>query len=180
MDVKIPYEAFFAFYLLISSNYLGELFSCKFREYLSSSMIIKHILGIFTFGFLVIVSSIDLDEENAIYNGILLTCILYIWFLLSTRTHVYITSIIVIMFFVMYIIGNKIKELKNNKKSTKKLELINKYILIITGAITILGVINYGYLKKIEVNKRNEKFNLLTFIIGKNKCRNDKIDSLLK
>ena len=172
MNIKIPYEAFFAFYLLISSNYLGELFSCKFRQYLSTSMITKHILGLFTFGCLVIVSSIDLDEENVIYSGLLLTCLLYIWFLLSTRTHVYITLIIVILFFVMYVISNKIKEFKNKKKSTEQLEKINRYILIATGVITIIGVINYGYLKKLEVNKRNEKFNILTFIIGKHKCRN--------
>tara|TARA_B110000444_G_scaffold244888_1_gene264765 strand:- start:604 stop:1167 length:564 start_codon:yes stop_codon:yes gene_type:complete len=180
MNVKIPYEAFFAFYLIISSNYLGELFGCKFREFLSSNMIIKHILGIFTFGFLVILSSIDFEEENVIYNGILLTIILYIWFLLSTKTHVYITLIIVILFFVMYVISNRIKYLKNKKKSTEKLEVINRYILIITGVITIFGVINYGYLKKLELNKRNEKFNLLSFLIGNNKCRNDKIDTLLK
>ena len=39
---KIPYEAFFALYLIIASNYIGDLFSCKFRELLSSSMLIRH------------------------------------------------------------------------------------------------------------------------------------------
>jgi len=179
MNVKIPYEVFFAFYLIISSNFLGELFSCKFRELLSSNMIIKHLLGILTFGFIVIFSSIDPDDENIIYNGVSLTIVLYLWFLLSTKTHVYITLIIVILFFVMYIMSNRIKYLKKNKKSTEKLELINRYILIITGVITILGVINYGYLKKIELNKRKENFNLLHFFIGKTICRNDKVDTLI-
>lgn len=177
---KIPYEAFFALYLIISSNFLGELFSCKFREFLSSNMIIKHLLCIITFGFLVILAGIDLEDENVYYNGILLTIIFYIWFVLSTRTHVYITLIIVLLFFVMYIINFRIKYLKEKKKSTKKLELINKYILIATGVITIFGVINYGYLKKIELNKRGEKFSLFNFLIGKVKCRNDKIDTLIK
>ena len=80
----------------------------------------------------------------------------------------------------MYIINFRIKYLKEKKKSTKKLELINKYILIATGVITIFGVINYGYLKKIELNKRGEKFSLFNFLIGKVKCRNDKIDTLIK
>ena len=116
---KIPYEAFFALYLIISSNFLGELFSCKFREFLSSNMIIKHLLCIITFGFLVILAGIDLEDENVYYNGILLTIIFYIWFVLSTRTHVYITLIIVLLFFVMYIINFRIKYLKEKKKSTK-------------------------------------------------------------
>lgn len=180
MFVKIPYEAFFALYLIISSNYLGELFSCKFREFLSSNMLIKHLLCIITFGFLVILAIIDIEDENVYYNGILLTIILYIWFVLSTKTHVYVTLIIVLLFFVMYIINYRVKYLKEKKKSTQKLELINKYILIGCFIITILGVINYGYLKKIELNKRGENFSLFYFLIGKIKCRNDKIDTLLK
>lgn len=177
MFAKIPYEALFALYLIISSNYLGELFSCKFREFLSSNMIIKHLLCIITFGFLVILAEIDLEDENVYYNGILLTITFYIWFILSTKTHVYVTLIIVLLFFVMYIINYRVKHLKEKNKATKKLELINKYILIATGIITVFGVINYGYLKKIELNKRGEKFCFLKFLIGHIKCRNDKIDT---
>lgn len=177
---KIPYEAFFALYLIISSNFLGELSSCKFREFLSSNMIIKHLLCIITFGFLVIFAGIDLEDDNVYYNGILLTITLYIWFVLSTKTHVYVTLIIVLLFFVMYIINHRVKYLKEKNKPTNKLELINKYILIATGIITVFGVINYGYLKKIELNKRGEKFSLFNFLIGKVKCRNDKIDTLIK
>lgn len=177
---KIPYEAFFALYLIISSNFLGELFSCKFRELLSSNMIIKHLLCIIIFGFLVILAGIDMEDENIYYNGILLTITFYIWFILSTKTHVYVTFIIVLLFFVMYIINYRVKYLKEKNKSTKKLESINKYILIVTGIITIFGVINYGYLKKLELNKRGEKFSLFKFLIGDVKCRNDKIDTLVK
>lgn len=177
MNVTIPYEAFFALYLFISSNFLGELFSCKFREYLSSNMLIKHLLGLIAFGFIVILTKIDFEDDNVLFNGILLTFILYIWFILSTRTHVYITIIIVLLFFVMYIINYRVEYLKKKKKSTKNLESINKYLLIFTAIITILGVINYGYLKKKELNLRNEKFNLFDFLIGKINCRNDKIDT---
>ena len=119
MNVKIPYEAFFALYLIISSNFLGELFSCKFREFLSSNMIIKHLLCFMTFGFLVILTKIDLENDNFLYEGILLTLVLYIWFILSTRTHVYITSIIVLLFFVMYIINYRVEYLKQKKNQPK-------------------------------------------------------------
>jgi len=177
----IPYEAFFAIYLLISSNYIGELFSCKFRELLSNSMLLKHIIGIVTFGFLVILSGIDLNHENVYINALGLTFGLYAWFILSTRTHMYVTLLIVSMFLVMYIISYRIKYLKENKKQKDidKLTKINKYLLIITGIITIIGVINYAYLKKKELNKRNETFSFFKFIIGHKKCRNDKLENIV-
>tara|TARA_B110000858_G_scaffold198239_1_gene263465 strand:+ start:5740 stop:6312 length:573 start_codon:yes stop_codon:yes gene_type:complete len=183
MFTKIPYEAFFALYLIIASNYLGELFSCKFRELLSSNMLIKHIIGLITFGFLVVLSGIDLDDKYVFINGILLTIFIYIWFVLSTKTHVYITIIIVVMFLVMYIISYRIKYLKEKNKSINEInELvkINKYILIITGIITIIGVIHYGYLKKRELIKRNEIFSIYNFLVGCVNCRNDNIDTLLR
>lgn len=176
---KIPYEAFFALYLIIASNYIGDLFSCKFRELLSSSMLIKHFIGIIIFGFLVVLSGINLEEDNAILNGVLITIILYIWFLLTTRTHAYVTLLIVMLFLIMYIISYRIKYLKEQKKSAKKLELINKYILIISGIITLLGVLNYGYLKRREVKSRNEKFSIYKFLVGNVICRNDKIDTFI-
>jgi NADH:ubiquinone oxidoreductase subunit 6 (subunit J) len=178
---KIPHEAFFALYLIIASNYIADLFSCKFREFLSNSMLIKHIICLCMFGFLVILSKsgIDLDKNNAYVEALIITLLLYIWFVLTTRTHVYITLVILLLFFVMYLISYRIKHLKTNKKSTKQLELINKYILICCAIITIIGVINYGFLKNKELNKRNEKFNFYTFFIGNIRCRNDKIDKII-
>ena len=39
---------------------------------------------------------------------------------------------------------------------------------------------NYRYLKKRELNQRNETFSLFHFVIGNIKWRKDKIDTIVK
>jgi hypothetical protein len=175
---NIPYEAFFAIYLIIASNYYGELFGCKFRKLLTDNMFLKHVLAFMTFGFLVILTGIDISKSDDIIASIIYTVVFYLWFVMSTKTHIYITIIIVLLFFTMYVISYRIKFLKNNeeyqnKEKVDELIKINNYLLLVTFIITIWGFINYLYLKYCEYNK---EFNLIKFILGDSKCRNDKLD----
>ena len=45
--------------------------------------------------------------------------------------------------------------------------------------MTILGVLHYMYLKYNELNKRKKNFSLVTFFLGKVKCRNDKLEKII-
>tara|TARA_B000000475_G_scaffold94878_1_gene77129 strand:+ start:808 stop:1386 length:579 start_codon:yes stop_codon:yes gene_type:complete len=174
----IPYEAFFAIYLIIACNFIGELFGCKFRQMLQENMYLKHLFGFLTFSFLVILVGIDINDVNDVIKGILYSIIFYIWFVLTTKTHIYITMFVLIIFLTMYIISIKIKKLEEKNKDIKKYKLINNILLIFAFIITIIGVINYLILKKRELNKRKIPFSYLTFFIGKLKCRNDKIENI--
>ena len=49
---NIPYEAFFAIYLIIACNFIGEVFGCKFRQLLQNNMLIKHFFAFLTLMFL--------------------------------------------------------------------------------------------------------------------------------
>ena len=103
---------------------------------------------------------------------------------MSTKTHLYITIIIVLLFFTMYVISYRIKFLRNNeiyknKEELNKLIKINNYLLLVTLIITILGVLNYLYLKYLEYDKKKD-FNLMKFIFGNNICRNDKLENIIK
>lgn len=175
---NIPYEAFFAIYLLIASNYFGELFGCKIRKLLTENMFLKHVLAFMTFGFLVILTGIDISDKDDLIAGIIYTIVFYLWFVLSTKTHMYVAIVIIILFFTMYVISYRIKFLKNNEVYQNEEELdklinVNNYLLLVTLIITILGVLNYLYLKYCEYNK---EFSLIKFILGNSKCRNDKLD----
>lgn len=181
---NIPYEAFFAIYLIIASNYIGELFGCKFRKLLTENMYLKHVLAFITFGFLVILTGIDISKKDELIAGFIYTIVFYIWFVMSTKTHLYITIIIVLLFFTMYVISYRIKFLRNNeiyknKEELNKLIKINNYLLLVTLIITILGVLNYLYLKYLEYDKKKD-FNLMKFIFGNNICRNDKLENIIK
>lgn len=183
---NIPYEAFFAIYLIIACNFIGELFGCKFRQALQENMYLKHLFGFLTFAFLVILTSVDIDNINNLIKAIIFSIIFYLWFVLTTKTHIYITLIVLLIFFIMYILTIKIKILEkkseNKKKEIDKFKLINNILLSIAFTITIIGVLNYLILKKKELNKRNKKFSYKTFFIGNPHCRNDKYEniSLLK
>lgn len=181
---NIPYEAFFAIYLIIASNYIGELFGCKFRKLLTENMYLKHVLAFITFGFLVILTGIDISKKDELIAGFIYTIVFYLWFVMSTKTHLYITIIIVLLFFTMYVISYRIKFLRNNeiyknKEELNKLIKINNYLLLVTLIITILGVLNYLYLKYLEYDKKKD-FNLMKFIFGNNICRNDKLENIIK
>ena len=67
------------FILIISSNYLNELYPCKFRDIFDNSMLIKHIFGVFTIMFFVLLSVPTV--EHGIKKITVKSVILYIIFL---------------------------------------------------------------------------------------------------
>jgi hypothetical protein len=175
---NIPYEAIFAIYLIIACNYIGELFGCKFRQALKENMYLKHLFGILTFVFFVILVNVDISNSNNLILAFIYSIIFYIWFVLTTKTHIYITIIVLLIFLIMYILKFRINELEKNEnlnnKEIENLKKANNILLIVAFIITIFGVFNYLILKKKELEKRKEKFSYLTFLIGKSNCRNDK------
>lgn len=185
MFQNIPYEAFFAIYLIIACNYIGEIFGCKFRQLLINNIFIKHLFAYLTFLFLVILtSSEDISTKKGVIDALVYSLIFYLFFILTTSTYIWITIFIIILFFVMYIITLRIQNIdkrkdKKNLEERKKLIFTNNILLIVAFIITIIGTFHYMYLKYNEVNKRKEKFSLITFFLGKVKCRNDKLEKII-
>ena len=182
---NIPYEAFFAIYLIIACNYIGEIFGCKFRKLLQDNIYMKHLVAYLTFLFLVILVSVEnITTKEGLLNSLLYSVIFYVWFILTTSTYIWITILIIILFFVMYSIKLRIKNIENIKEKREEEETlikVNNIILIISLIITILGVLHYMYLKYNELNKRKniKNFSLVTFFLGKVKCRNDKLEKII-
>lgn len=179
---NIPYEAFFAIYLIIACNFLGELFGCKFRQALQENMILKHLFGFLTFAFLVILSNADISSFNSLLRNAVYSIIFYVWFVLTTKTHIFITVMVLLIFFIMYVLAMRIQVLEKNininNKEIKNLKKINNILLLVALIITILGVIHYIIAKKREFDKRKENFNYLTFFLGKPDCKNHKYENI--
>ena len=71
--------AIFIFLLIVSGNYLGNLFPCRIQDSFENNMYAKHFLGYFTLLFFVLFT---MDEQIRNVNYILLgSFILYITFL---------------------------------------------------------------------------------------------------
>jgi hypothetical protein len=167
----------FIFILIVSANFLAEVFPCRIQNVLRSNMLVKHLFGLFTMIFFVVLSS-GVTEKD-IFKIAKTSILLYILFILISKSQVYAFYFILVFLGITYIINiMKDKEKENIKGDEKTDKLINEkinnydnimymlYLLIII--TTIIGVILYIGEKKIEY-KNN--FNYLTFFLGKPKCK---------
>ena len=167
----------FIFILIISANFLAELFPCRLQDALRSNMYLKHLFGLFTMIIFVVLSS-GIENKN-IFTTVYLSGFLYILFILITKCQIYSFFIILFLLGITYVVNLlKQHEIENtNKESTEQKsnkEQINIYDTILFVAyililfFIIVGIILYMGEKKIEYKKN---FNYITFFIGKSICK---------
>ena len=163
----------FIFILIVSANFLAEIFPCRIQYLLRSNMYVKHIFGLFTMIFFVVLSSGIKDKD--IFTIVQISILLYILFILISKSQIYTFYFILMLLcitYIIHIIKEKEKENKDEKNDT--LEKINNYeyimyvLYILIIIITILGVILYMGEKKIEYKN---SFNYITFFFGKPSCK---------
>jgi len=166
------FKGIFLFIFIISGNYLGELLGCRLITLLNNNIIVKHILGFLTL-FLTLALTIDLEASLIKLLGI--SCILYIIFILSSKTTKYINYLLMIIFIIAFILQLYKDRLKRKKTLNNfekiYLEKIDKYInFIILFFVIILIII--GLLIYIGEQKRTyfDNFNYYRFFIGDVKC----------
>jgi hypothetical protein len=162
----------FIFFLIVSANFLAQLFPCRIQYVLVNNMFVKHLFGLFTMIFFVVLTSGIKNKNilNILINGL----VLYIIFMLITKCNIYVFFIIIGLLATTYIINIiKEEEIENNKK---ELDVNNIYdtityiIYIIICVFIILGILLYMGEKKIEYKK---DFNYITFFIGKPSCKGE-------
>ena len=161
--------ALIGFYLVIASNFLKELVGCRLQNLLDSNMYVKHLLGFLLLFILVIL----VNPENADLKFIQLfglSVFVYLWFIITTRSHYIFIIITLILLTIVYIFESKKTRLTEEKKEKEK-EIIEKrqnILIIISIMINIVGFLIYYFEKKREYG-RNFRFN--DFIIGNIKCK---------
>ena len=163
--------AIFIFILIISGNYLGELFPCKVQDLFTHNIYVKHFLGFITLIFFVTLTVPEFKKSTNILTS---SFKLYIAFLILTNTY---HSYWLYSFFaigVMYLIDIYVENIKYNDKEKnyekfiENIELVKKIIIVSVFISVIIGFIVYLGLKKIEYGK---KFTYLEFIFGKPSCK---------
>ena len=163
-------------YTLILSNTLGELFGCRLQYILKNSMILKHIVGIILFFIVNIYTDKDITKKNFGFI-ILITLLIYLWFMITVRTHLQISIIIVSLLLILFTIEIYINRYTISIKNVDiekddyliQLKKIQTFILLISILITFVGFILY-YLEKSK--EYGSKFSLFVFIFGKPQCKN--------
>lgn len=186
--INAPYNSLFILYLLISCNFLAQLFSCNLQKLLTSSMYAKHFFGFLTMLFCIIFVDSKIQKESKYLEGIVYTIIFYLWFWITTKTQYYVTMIIFTFLLIIYILQlhkNKLdQEIVDDitsiqaQNKVKQISQINtaKHVLgVIAFIVTISGFVSYYYNKTKEYNgiDGNPKWSTEKFILGTNQCKNN-------
>ena len=169
LDTKL--FSIFIFILIVSANFLAEIFPCRLQYLLRNNMLIKHVFGLFTMIFFVVLSSGDKKILNIIKNSVLL----YILFILISKCNLHIFYLILFLLGITYILNimndeKKInEEISNEEISNEDIyENIIYFLYVIIFILVFIGVLVYMGEKKIEYK---DKFTYYTFFIGKSICK---------
>ncbi len=162
----------FVLYLIISSNFLANLFGCKVQQAFQSNMLLKHLLGILTMFFFVSIAESSNDLSSEPNKRFQFAIIIYLLFVISSRVKIHFWYPMIISLGILYVIQvYKDYESKQEKPSTEKINnylLYQKIALGFSITMLIVGFLYYLYEKKLEYG---EEFNLIDFFIGKTDCK---------
>ena len=177
IDDSFPLSTIFVLILIVSAGFILQIFPCRLQNALNSNMYLKHLFGFFTLLFVVVINS-SLKNRKYIF---LKSLLLYIFFILLTKTDYNFLIVILILLGLTYVIFLEKDRLENEKDKNpntktpdedKKISFYTNIINIIYIVIilfTIVGVFAYMGEKKLEYKK---SFNYITFFIGKTDCKN--------
>jgi hypothetical protein len=122
---SISIYSIFILFLIISANYLGELFPCRVQKLLSQNVYLKHIFGYLTLSFFVVL--VDPYKKINIYTVFKESFILYILFLFFINTQQYFFLLSIFFLFIIYVLNlKKIEYEENMTQSSDKGDKDNK------------------------------------------------------
>lgn len=174
MNIKVisalEISLLFVFFLIVSGNYLKNLFPCKIQDFIDNNIFIKHFIGFLTLiFFVVLVENSSMDKKLNFKEIIIKSLKLYVFFLLLTNNQkrFFISSIVILGILYIIQIYKKYEEDKNNK-FLKYLNDLEKTLYTVLLIVLISGFIIYYGSKKLEYGR---EFKHITFLFGKPKCR---------
>lgn len=162
-------------YLVIAGNYIGNLFGCRVQQLFKESMWLKHILGLFTTYFLIILSSAPTAYSSR--ETLVFTAAIYGWFFMTTKMHVrfWIPMILAVLGAYFVHVYTKQQTEKGEPKPDGEptqavLKRFQQVAIAFAAVMTAVGVVVYYGEKKIEYG---ESFSTWTFWNGVPDCKFD-------
>jgi phosphatidylglycerophosphate synthase len=160
-------KSIFVLYLIISGNFLANLFGCRTQEALNNNMLLKHFLGFMTMFFFVVLVDSNSKWSDSPSTQLLFTLMFYCMFVFTTRMDFKWWIAFILALSVIYILQVYKDHSKTEEKDRKEYEKYQRILIYITGFIILLGFLVYSGRKKAEYG---ENFNFLTFLLGKTNC----------
>lgn len=165
-EVALPV---FAFYLLVACNYTKEIFGCGLQTVLDQSMIAKHAVAFLLLFFLIVIINPDYADKEILKN-LLISMVVYAWFLITTRTPFPFMMVVLVLLIASYIASVAKKRNETEKKEEEKVRAAwwQEKLALAAFIISIIGFVLYAIEKKKEYKS---KFEWVKFFSGNLECR---------
>ena len=171
---NIPIWNVFVLFLIIASNYIGELFPCRIQDLLSRNVYLKHFIAFLTLLFFVVLTDSTREQKRfkEIFNNSIILYVLFLLLINCNRKFFIVVLFLLVLSYIIRLIKNDYinnheidEEVKDHFKYVNYLEFTIYVLFFIT---LILGFIIYMGEKKLEYKN---KFSYITFIFGKPTCK---------
>ena len=166
LQEKIPLHTIFIFFLIISANYLGQLYPCKIQDAFSNNIYLKHLFGFLTLLFFVLLAEPNIASSFS--NTISKSFFLYVIFLILMNTNIRFFICAITSLATIYLISIKKRDTLTPIQHHIWYNHVNDALYIAFGIFISIGFLIYMGEKKIEYKN---KFNYLTFVFGKPICK---------
>ena len=151
------------FYMAVAGNFLGELFSKRMQRLLSENRLVKHMIGFITMLF----SITYVAGFTELKPALLITFIMYTWFVLSTKMFEWYNIVIIILLALGFMIEKSRDNLDSDdpedQKTMDKLTKLNNFFLVLTLVVTVVGLVSYYRYQK---SQYGADFSLYKFLIN--------------
>lgn len=167
IDNTVQFYSLFIFFLIVSSNYLGELFPCKVQTILTNNVYWKHFFGFLTLLFFVVL--VDPFQTQTLVDTLWRSIGLYVVFLLliNNNIHFFFTSMVLLA--LSYLLNlHKQYNKQNDVEEEPWVTELNNILYILFLIVVVVGFLVYMGEKKIEYKS---KFHYLTFLFGRVSCK---------
>ncbi len=182
----VIHKGLLLFLLIISGNYIGNLFSCRIQNAFTNNIYSKHIIGFISLYFFIILVDPNLERINPL-KTLILTIPIYVYFLILSKAEAPVFLVIIFLLIFLVMINsyhNYLNIKKAEKNSLSKREefysqniiSVKKFIIGTIFVLTLLGFLVYLGMKKVEYQG---KFKLLSFIFGTKACKNNSMGKLV-
>ena len=156
----------FLFYLALLGNYTGDLLPPDLMKFINSSRITQHLIS-----FIMLLFTINLYSSSKLYKILLYTFLLWLWYLFTSKQHLYVSIVIILLLILSYSLYLMSKNIDDDKTLSESVKTHRKKIYTQIQNVCFIVIIIVacigGYRYFIEHYRQYGKYdkNFLDFLI---------------
>ncbi len=152
-DLALPV---FAFYMLILCNFMNNILGCNIQRIMNTNPLVKYLVAYILLLFLV-VFTMNTNREPLL-KKVLITTVIFVWFIITTRCPAPIMIIVLVLLLVAYLVGQNAQYDPEyiEKKGTSR--TIQTVLSILALVLSVVGFVIYIFQNKNEFSSLSRFF----------------------